>query len=302
LRPGKRSNEGGREAMKTVGIVANPTKDGVREAISAVRGWCDGHGLEVFAEDAVREHAPEGVRCVSSGELVEKAELVFAFGGDGTLLRTVHLVAAAGRETPVIGVNLGSLGFLTQIAEEDLDDVLTSLDPDDLPSSARMMLEVSIRGHKGSVLALNDVVISKGADSRMMSFEARVDGEVVTRYAADGLILATPSGSTAYSLSAGGPVVMPRVEAIILTPICPHSLSMRPCVIPPSTVVEVEMISCDDMTVISTDGHRVFGLSEGDVAEIRTAAIRAVLVDVSKYSYYEILGKKMHWAGRVRER
>lgn len=288
--------------MKTVGIVANPTKDGVRGAIDAVRGWCDGHGLEVLAENDIREHAPKGVPCVPTSVVVEKAELVFAFGGDGTLLRAVHRLAVAGRETPVIGVNLGSLGFLTQIAEEDLDDVLASLDPCDLPSSARMMLEVRVDGQEGSVLALNDVVISKGADSRMMSFEARVDGEVVTRYAADGLILATPSGSTAYSLSAGGPVVMPRVEAIILTPICPHSLSMRPCVIPPSSAVEVEMIACDDKTVISTDGHRAFSMAEGQVAEIRTAGIRAVLVDVSKYSYYEILGKKMHWAGRVRER
>ncbi|MCK4916244.1 MAG: NAD(+)/NADH kinase [Candidatus Eisenbacteria sp.] len=288
--------------MKTVGIVANPTKDGVRKAIDAVRGWCDEHGLDVLADDVLREHASGSVPCVPSSELVERAELVFACGGDGTLLRAVRLVATAGRETPVIGVNLGSLGFLTQIAEEELEDVLSDLDPGDLPFSNRMMLEVSVRGQEGFVLALNDVVLSKGADSRIMSFEARVDGEVVTRYAADGLILATPSGSTAYSVSAGGPVVTPRVEAIILTPICPHSLSVRSCVIPPSAVVEVEMLSCDDRTVISTDGDRAFGLREGDVAVVRTAATRAVLVDVSKHSYYEILRKKMHWAGRVRER
>jgi NAD+ kinase len=288
--------------MKIIGIVANPTKDGVRAAIEAVRSWCDTHGLALLVHDDLREHAPEDVAPVPSDELVERAELVFACGGDGTLLHAVSLVATAGRETPVIGVNLGSLGFLTQIAEEELEDVLSKLDPDGLPSSARMMLEASVRGRPDSVLALNDVVISKGADSRMMSFEARVNGEVVTRYAADGLILATPSGSTAYSVSAGGPVVMPRVEAIILTPICPHSLSMRPCVVPPSTVVEVEMISCDDMTVVSTDGDKAFGLSEGDVVEVRIASTRAVLVDVSKHSYYEILRKKMHWAGRVRER
>jgi len=288
--------------MKTVGIVANPTKDGVREAIDAVRRWCDAHGLGVLATDALREFAPGEVPCVPSDELVERAELVFACGGDGTLLHAVRLIATAGRETPVIGVNLGSLGFLTQIAEEDLGEVLSTLDPDDLPSSVRMMLEVSVRGKPGTELALNDVVISKGADSRMMSFEAHADGEVVTRYAADGLILATPSGSTAYSVSAGGPVVSPRVEAIILTPICPHTLSMRSCVIPPSTVVEVDMLECDDMTVVSTDGDRAFGLTEGDIVEIRTASVRAVLVAVSKHSYYEILGKKMHWAGRVRER
>ena len=288
--------------MKTVGIVANPTKDGVKEAIGAVRRWCDEHGLDVLADDGLQEHTSGSVPCTSSSELVATADLVFAFGGDGTLLRAVRLVATAGRETPVIGVNLGSLGFLTQIAEEELGDVLSHLDPGDLPSSSRMMLEVSVRGREGSVLALNDVVISKGADSRIMSFEARVDGEVVTRYAADGLILATPSGSTAYSVSAGGPVVTPRVEAIILTPICPHSLSMRSCVIPPSSAVEVEMLRCDEKTVISTDGDRAFGLREGDVALVRTAAKRAVLVDVAKHSYYEILRKKMHWAGRVRER
>jgi NAD+ kinase len=146
------------------------------------------------------------------------------------------------------------------------------------------------------------VVISKGADSRMLSFEARVDGELVTRYAADGLILATPSGSTAYSVSAGGPVVMPEVEAIVMTPICPHTLSMRSCVIPPSAVVEVEMLSCDGQTVVSTDGDRAFALSTGEVVEVRTAATRAMLVDVGRHSYYEILRKKMHWAGRVRER
>ena len=288
--------------MKNIGIVANSTKNGVREAIDAVRRWCDKHGLDVLADDGLQKHAPDSVPCAASSELVERADLLFAFGGDGTLLRAVRLVATAGRQTPVIGVNLGSLGFLTQIAEEELEDVLNHLDPGDLPSSSRMMLEVSVRGREGSVLALNDVVISKGADSRILSFEARVDGEVVTRYAADGLILATPSGSTAYSVSAGGPVVTPRVEAIILTPICPHSLSMRSCVIPPSAIVEVEMLRCDDKTVISTDGDRAFGLREGDVARVGTAATRAVLVDVSKHSYYEILREKMHWAGRVRER
>jgi len=290
--------------MKTVGIVANPTKNEVGKAIESVRAWCGRHGLEVVAEDVLTEHAPGDVPCVSTGELVERAELVFACGGDGTLLRAVSLVATVGRETPIIGVNLGSLGFLTQIAEEELDGVLEGLDPAELPVSMRMMLKVAVRGRSSDVpgLALNDVVISKGADSRMMSFEARVDGELVTRYAADGLILATPSGSTAYSVSAGGPVVMPRVEAIVMTPICPHTLSMRSCVIPPSASVEVEMLSCDDRTVISTDGNHAFGLGEGDVIEVRRSEARAALVDVSGHSYYEILRKKMHWAGRVRER
>jgi len=292
--------------MKTVGVVANPTKSGVTQAMDSVSGWAGRHGLEVIADSVLADQAPGSVPCVPPDELVERSELVFACGGDGTLLRAVSLVASRGRETPVIGVNLGSLGFLTQIAEEELEGVLEALDPGDLPLSMRMMLTVSVKGSghqdEGSTLALNDVVISKGADSRMMTFEARVDGELVTRYAADGMILATPSGSTAYSVSAGGPVVMPRVEAIVLTPICPHTLSMRSCVIPPSVSIEVEMLSCDDRTVISTDGNRAFALRDGDVVEVRRSDTRAVLVDVSGHSYYEVVRKKMHWAGRVRER
>ncbi|MBN2564286.1 MAG: NAD(+)/NADH kinase [Candidatus Eisenbacteria bacterium] len=288
--------------MKTVGIFANPTKDGVAEAVRAVSDWCRRHSLSVRVDEAIEEHVGASVPSAPPAELAATADLAFACGGDGTLLHAVRLIGSAGRETPVIGVNLGSLGFLTQIAEEELENVLRRLDPEHLPVSVRMMLSVSCGACRDSQLALNDVVISKGADSRMMSFEARIDGELVTRYAADGLILATPSGSTAYSVSAGGPVVMPEVEAIIMTPICPHTLSMRSCVIPPSAMVEVEMLSCDEKTVISTDGDRAFGLNVGETAEVRTAEKRAVLVDVGRHSYYEILRKKMHWAGRVRER
>ncbi len=288
--------------MKTVGIVANPTKDGVRAAVGAVRGWCGRHGMELVADDVLSDLVPADVPTLAADDVAERAELIFACGGDGTLLRGVRMVASVGRETPVIGVNLGSLGFLTQIAEEELEEVLGELDPGDLPVSHRMMLEMAVSGRDGSCQALNDVVISKGADSRMMSFEAKIDGELVTRYAADGLIMATPSGSTAYSVSAGGPVIVPGVEAFVLTPICPHTLSMRPCVIPGSSVVEVEMLSCDELTVVSTDGERGFSLGPGDVVEVRRAPTRAAVVDVAEHSYYEILGKKLHWAGRVRER
>ena len=129
-----------------------------------------------------------------------------------------------------------------------------------------------------------------------------LDGEDVTSYLCDGLIICTPTGSTGHSLSAGGPILQPGCGAFGISVICPHTLSMRSCVIPPSAVVEVEMLSCDEQTVASTDGDRAFGLATGKVVEVRTAATRAMLVDVGRHSYYEILRKKMHWAGRVRER
>jgi NAD+ kinase len=288
--------------MKTVGIVAKPTKEGVREAVEQVRGWCDRHGLTLRVDAPTSEVAPPGIEAVAVDALVASSDLIFALGGDGTLLFAARRIAELKVDTRIIGVNLGSLGFLTQIGGDELERVLDGLDPMTLPVSERMMLSVGLAGRSEVRLALNDVVITKGAESRMLSFEARVDGEVVTRYAADGLILATPTGSTAHALSAGGPVVMPNVEAIIATPICPHTLSMRPYVVPPSAVIEVEMITCDDMTIVTTDGVRAFDVRQGDTAVVRTAAARAKLVDVSKHSYYEILRRKMRWAGRVRER
>jgi NAD+ kinase len=288
--------------MKTVGIVAKPTREGVGEAVELVRGWCDRHGLSLKVDAPTGEVAPADVEAVEVDALVASSDLIFALGGDGTLLFAARKIAELEVDTRIIGVNLGSLGFLTQIGGDELGRVLEGLDPGTLPVSERMMLSVELAGGNEARLALNDVVITKGAESRMMSFEARVDGEIVTRYGADGLILATPTGSTAHALSAGGPVVMPNVEAIIATPICPHTLSMRPYVVPPSAVIEVEMLSCDDATIVTTDGVRAFDIRQGNTAVVRTAEARARLVDVSRHSYYEILRRKMRWAGRVRER
>jgi NAD+ kinase len=288
--------------MKTVGIIANTSKSGVGDAAAHVLEWALIHDLTLVVDESFREFAPPTVTCLTEGQLVETAELIFAFGGDGTLLTAAKRVAASERETPIIGVNMGSLGFLTQIAEDEFVDVLKRLNPDRLPVSSRMMLSVEIEGRGESSPALNDIVIVKGADSRMLSFEARVDGEIVTRYAADGLILSTPTGSTAHSVSAGGPVVAPNVEAVIATPICPHSLSIRSLVVPPSAVVEVEMLSCDEKTTVAADGYKVFQVSVGETVIVRRASIDAHLVEVAERSYYEILRTKMRWAGGVRER
>ncbi len=288
--------------MKTVGIIGNPTKPGVRAAASLVAQWCVTRGLTLLADEPVADLMPVGVPAVPPDDLVADADVLFAFGGDGTLLSAARRVATADRETPIIGVNMGSLGFLTQIAEDEFAEVLENLDPAELPVSERMMLSVRIEGRDEVRLALNDVVIAKGADSRMLSFEASVNGELVTRYAADGLILATPTGSTAHSISAGGPVVAPRVEAIIATPICPHTLSMRPLVIPPSSKVEVDMVSCDERTVVTADGFLAFGVKPGDRVVVERSEHTARLVEVAERSYYEILRIKMRWAGGVRER
>ncbi len=288
--------------MKTVGIAANPAKSGVEDAMESIRVWSAGLGLEVLVDDRCPDETGGPVRRGGPGSIEREADLIFALGGDGTLLHTARRVAELGRTTPIIGVNMGSLGFLTQIPREDLPRVLESLDPGSLPVTQRMMLSARRKGDDTEYLALNDVVIAKGADSKMLSFEARVGGDVVTRYAADGLVLATPTGSTAHALSAGGPIVTPSVEAIVMTPICPHTLSIRPLVAEAEAVFEVEMVSCDDRALATTDGSKAFGLRQGDTVVVGRAAARAHLVDVADYSYYEILSRKMRWAGRVRER
>lgn len=288
--------------MKTAGIIANPSKEGIEDAVRLVDGWCGRHGVSLIVEDRIAHLSPEGAGRAPSEDVARRCELIFAFGGDGTLLAAARRVAAADGDTPILGVNMGSLGFLTQVAAGEFPAVLARLDPGHLPVTKRMMLEARVGGGDEPRLALNDVVIAKGAEARMLTFEARVDGELVTRYAADGLILSTPTGSTAHSLSAGGPVVMPNVEAIIATPICPHTLSVRSCVVPPSAIVEVEMLDCDEPAAVTTDGEGALTLNSGETLVVRTATTRANLVDVSGHSYYEILRTKMRWAGRVRER
>ncbi len=288
--------------MKTVGIVANPAKEGLAEAFGLVREWSLRFGLDLVVDERCSAEVTGDVRRAGSPDIENEADLIFAFGGDGTLLYAARSVAELGKETPIIGVNMGSLGFLTQIPREELPDVLATLDPTSLPVSERMMLATRLEGEEVERVALNDVVIARGAESRMLSFEARVGGEVVTRYAADGLVLATPTGSTAHALSAGGPIVIPSVEAIIVTPICPHTLSIRPLVVDPDAVFEIEMLSSDDRTVVTTDGSKAFGVGQGDTVVVKRAESRTQLVDVAGYTYYEILTRKMRWAGRVRER
>jgi NAD+ kinase len=288
--------------MKTVGIVANPAKERLEDVLGLISEWAVRFGLEVVVDERCATGAGEGVKLAGSPELEEQADIIFALGGDGTLLYAARIVAELGKGTPIIGVNMGSLGFLTQIPREELPEILAKLDPSALPVTERMMLSAEVSGEGRTCLALNDIVIAKGADSKMLSFEARVGGEVVTRYAADGLVLATPTGSTAYAVSAGGPIVTPSVEAIVLTPICPHTLSIRPLVVDPRSVLEIEMLESDDCTVVTADGNKAFSISQGMTVTVRRAEARTQLVDVAGYTYFEILTRKMRWAGRVRER
>jgi NAD+ kinase len=232
-------------------------------------------------------------------ELPGCTDLLIVLGGDGTLLSAARL--AAERKVPILPVNLGGLGFLTTVSQDETYSILEEIFAGRHRVSERVMLEAEVvRG--GAVIrrqiALNDAVLNKAALARIMDLELRVDGEYVTTYKADGLILSTPTGSTAYSLAADGPIVYPTVEAFIVTPICPHTLTNRPLVIPDSALIEVDFKAEDDAVFLTLDGQVGIELLRGDHVRVRKAAQKLLLVRPAKKTYYQILRSKLKWGER----
>jgi NAD+ kinase len=231
--------------------------------------------------------------------LASRADLVIVLGGDGTFIHAARLVA--GRPVPILGINLGSLGFMTEISSREtfaaLDEVLAG----HLMTEARMKLTCRLLRANEVVLhddVLNDVVISKGAMARIGDHEMLVDGQYVTTFKADGVIVATPTGSTAYSLSAGGPVVHPAVDAIILTPICPHALTQRPIVVPGGQVVSVVHRGDSQEFYLTLDGQAGLALQSGDRLEVRRSENRVILVRNPRLDYFGMLRQKLRWGER----
>jgi len=252
---------------------------------------CDSETSNCLGTVAVQTHKRE--------ELPGCTDLLIVLGGDGTLLSAARL--AADRKVPILAVNLGGLGFLTTVAQDEIYSILEEIFSEKHRVSERVMLEAEIL-RDGTVIrrqiALNDAVLNKAALARIMDLELRVDGEYVTTYKADGLILSTPTGSTAYSLAAGGPIVYPTVEAFILTPICPHTLTNRPLVIPDSATVEVEFKAEDDAVFLTLDGQIGIELVRGDRIRMRKAPNKLLLVRPAKKTYYHILRNKLKWGER----
>jgi NAD+ kinase len=219
-------------------------------------------------------------------------------GGDGTLLHAVGL--CAGREVPILGVNLGTLGFLTEVPREKAFELLAHALDGTLEVSSRLMLSVEVR-HGGAVRysrdALNDVVIAKGALARLARLEVEVEGRHAALYESDGLIVATPTGSTAYSLSAGGPIVYPTVETVLLTPICPHTLTQRPLVLPTQHPIEVTLVSEGEMFV-AVDGTRGPEMLRGDQVRVRAAPNRTIILRNPAVDPFGLLRAKLRWGAR----
>jgi NAD+ kinase len=231
--------------------------------------------------------------------MAAKADLIISLGGDGTLLNIAPLVERP--DVPILGVNLGGLGFITEVAVDELEAVLSKTLDGDYEVEKRMTLEIRVKTKRGkphTFRILNDAVIAKGARSRIIDLETYVGDDYLCTYRADGLIISTPTGSTAYSLAAGGPILEPTQGAIVLAPICPHTLTHRPIVVPSNGPIHVTLRSFSDTVILSPDGQKGMRLHNGDEVEARDYGMPVSLVKIPSRSYYEILRAKLKWGER----
>jgi len=287
-----------KHSIRTIGIVVKRDRQEALDIGGTLTGWLRERKKRVLAEPATAEVI--GAESVSREDLAHHADLIVVLGGDGTLLGIARKVGR--RETPILGINLGGLGFLTEASTSEAKQALERVLVGDYETDRRITLEADIcRGSGRSVevvhhfLAVNDVVFNKGPLGRMMQLEVTAEGERFCEYRADGLIVSTPTGSTAYALSAGGPIVYPSLGVLVLAPICPHTLSNRPVVLPDSFKFEVHVKTPDhDMTVLTIDGQETAQLGDADYVRIRRGRYAVVLIR-SPHPYFEIWRDKLHW-------
>lgn len=286
--------------IKTVGIISRPRREDIALVVPPLVNWLQAHGAEVKCDSETSDClGPLAAQTQKREELPGCSDLLIVLGGDGTLLSAARL--AAKRKVPILAVNLGGLGFLTTVSQDEIYLILEEIFSGRHRVSERVMLEAEIV-RAGAIIrrqiALNDAVLNKAALARIMDLELRVDGEYVTTYKADGLILSTPTGSTAYSLAAGGPIVYPIVDAFVVTPICPHTLTNRPIVIPDSVTIDIDFKAEEDAIFLTLDGQIGIELMQGDHIRVHKATEKLLLVRPAKKTYYQILRSKLKWGER----
>lgn len=279
--------------INKVGFVIKPHAPGVEKILGELVDFLEGRAVECVLEDvaARKLDRPDGLE---RPEIPGASDLILVLGGDGTLLSIAHF--AAQRGIPVMGINLGRLGFLTEIPVNEAVETLEAFLADGRGLvSPRWLLEA--KTDEAVSYCLNDVVITKGALARMIEIAIRIDGKDVATLKADGLVVSTPTGSTAYSLSAGGPILHPQAPAVVLTPICPHTLTFRPMIIPSGSSVSLKLLTGEEEVYLTLDGQRGGILVRNDVIDIRKAAFELQLVTSPRRSYFDLVKEKLGWAG-----
>lgn len=289
----------GGETIKKIGIFVNPEKQDVAEYLRKIAEYACSIGWDFFISDKdTATFAGYGNKYIPEHELAEKIDIMLALGGDGTILRAARYIGFQGK--PILGINFGGLGFLTETAPEHLEDVLERLADGKFWVEERMALlcEKENRSSIDSHIALNDIVVTCESISRLVQLEVTINGEYLTTYNADGLIISTPTGSTAHSLSAGGPILSPDTEAILLTPICPHTLTNRPIIVNKYSLIKILLNSSARDALITVDGQAVFPLKKGEYVNVKHSPHGIKLVTFHTHSNFEIMRKKLSWGGR----
>ena len=283
--------------MKKIGIIC---KTGISEPIEILKKllpWLKQKGFEpIIDRDSASVIDSEG--CPRS-QIPTQSDMIIVMGGDGTMLSVCRLVGE--REIPILGVNIGGLGFLTEVQRGEIYDVLEKVLKGECPIEERLMLEAHVyRDNKiiAEYVAMNDVVVNKGALARIIDLETYIDRDYVTTFKADGVIVATPTGSTAYALSAGGPILYPTLKSIMLAPICPHMLTNRPIVLPDNVLVEMILRSPAEDVFLTVDGQVGFSLNLNDIIEVKKAPFKAKLIAPCEKKYYQIIRTKLKWGER----
>jgi NAD+ kinase len=285
--------------IRAAGIIIKPVHERPRAVVPPLIAWLREKNIDVFVDEETQACSDAQAPAVPRESLAEKIDLLIVLGGDGTLLSGAR--AMGNKRVPILAVNLGGLGFLSSVTLDELYPSLETVISGGHKISDRMMLEANIlRGGKSVERqnALNDAVLTKTALARMLEFDLFVDGAPVTRYRADGLIVATPTGSTAYSLAAGGPIVDPQLEALLVTPICPHMLTNRPLVIPVTARVEIDVAVTEEPVYLTLDGQVGFQLESRDRVLVTQSANRVLLVQPPRKSYFDVLRSKLRWGER----
>lgn len=283
---------------KTAAIISRPDRPEVGQILPGLLNWLREHGYRVLTDAETGNYA-NGVEVVPRADLGERPlDLLIVLGGDGTLLSAARLTAAI--DVPLLGVNLGRLGFLTEVPPESLSTMLDAIASGRAPVETRFLMQCDlVRGTevRGSYLVFNDAVVNKTTLARLNTYDLYIDTMFVASYRADGMIVATPTGSTAYSLSAGGPVLMPTVSAFVVTPVAPHSLTHRPLVVPDSAEIEILLRSEEEVAYLSLDGQPGFDLSDGDRVRCRRSEHQVKLFRTGS-DFFQVLRSKLKWGER----
>jgi NAD+ kinase len=281
-----------------VGLIGNSAKGSFPAAVRHAVQLIKNAGRKVYSDVTTAKLAKiKGVECPDAACLARQVDLMVVFGGDGTMLRVAREIA--GSRTPMLGINIGGLGFLTAVPSPELAKALKQVWRGEFKFESRALLEAAgtFNGERIEHRALNDIVISRGIASRLIELDVRVDGDSLTRYRCDGLIFSSPTGSTAYSLAAGGAVAFPTADVMALTPICPHTLTNRSLIMPMSVTIEVKIITPKPSTILSADGQMVCELTTGDLITIKRSRRSVRLMNLAGSSFCGTLRKKLHWRG-----